>query len=109
MDEKIDMDFAEWTIWALKEKDIDRFIKLLMEREEFSKKLCKKAHIMSPDEAKDALKREEEVLTRLESEKTRVIHELDELSLCVKAVRAYKARFPIPPMPDYFINKNKFT
>ena len=53
MDEKIDMDFAEWTIWALKEKDIDRFIKLLMEREEFSKEFCKKAHIMSPDEARD--------------------------------------------------------
>jgi hypothetical protein len=96
MDKKTDIDFIEWTIRALKEKDIDRFMGLLMKREEFSRKLREEGHVISFNEVKDALKREEEVLARLENEKTRVIHEIEKLSLCMKAVRAYKAQFPIP-------------
>lgn len=107
MDNTADIDFSQWTIRALKEEDIDRFIRLLVKREEFAGRLCREGHVMSRDEAREALKREEEVLARLEEEKARVIREIETLSLCMKAVRAYKAQFPIPPLHYYLkIKKN---
>lgn len=92
--------FLEITASALQETDGDRFIDLCLQRLELSEQI--KEVDLDVGEVKMALLMEEELLRRLETERRRVIEQIDELSMRAKAARMYRPRFPIPPMPFFF-------
>lgn len=86
---------------AIAEKDSEMFVKYLLEREGWLRKIVDED--IQPDETllADWLSKELDILSRLEKERVKLLKEMDELSQNRKAVRQYSSKFPFPPMPAF--------
>ncbi|MGA2106398.1 MAG: hypothetical protein ABSH25_02015 [Syntrophorhabdales bacterium] len=87
---------------ALSEKDRERFISCLKERSSLLAQVAGKGIEAEEAVLKAWLEKEQEVLTRLQEERKRVLQEMDSLSRRRAAVRQYSPKFPFPPMPAFF-------
>lgn len=87
---------------ALSEKDRRKFTSLLQDRSTLLAQIASKD--IEVDEATlwAWLEKEQEILTRLEEERKRVLMEMEGLSKRKMAVRQYSPKFPFPPMPVFF-------
>jgi hypothetical protein len=98
--------FVSLTDGAMPEKDIDKFIECLLEREPYAMDLINHRIDLEEDEAKDFLAKEEEILERLKQERTKLLKEMEKLAKNRKASKAYSPQFPFPPMPA-FLDKSE--
>ncbi len=90
------------TAKALAEKERDKFVKRLKERN-----LLLAPSVLDTIEIEEAplkawLRLEKDVLVRLEKEKGRVLREMESLSSKRRAAHLYTPRSPFPPMPVFF-------
>ena len=87
---------------ALPEKDVDRFIEYLKEREPYSMDLINHRVPLGKEEAVEMLEKEAQVLDRLKQERAKLLKEMEKLSKTRSGARAYSPQFPFPPMPVFF-------
>jgi hypothetical protein len=87
---------------ALEEETVEGFIECLAER------TVVLSILLSGDIKGDIeiaalwLKRESEILRRLEKERQEVFRQMEELSRSAKALRGYTPRYPLPMNPVFF-------
>jgi hypothetical protein len=103
--EDLKLFFANLTDHAVSERDIDKFIECLLEREPYAMDLINHRIELTEDEIKDFLSKEAKVLERLEGERTKLLKEMEKLTRSRKASKAYSPKFPFPSMP-VFLDKN---
>jgi hypothetical protein len=101
MNKRLGEDFSELTIRALSEKDVDKLIEYLMERDNTYDDLGIHNIDLTPEELKEFLSREEKVVERLEEERKKVLQQMDQLSKSKKAAKTYSSKFPFPAMPVF--------
>jgi hypothetical protein len=94
--------FVSLTRKALSEEESDRFLEDLLERDGLMRELVEKGPVLSPEEAGICLFQEGRVLARLEEERTKLLKDMEDLSINRKAVTAYVPKFPFPSMPVFF-------
>jgi hypothetical protein len=94
--------FANLTDHAMPEKDIDKFIERLLEREPYAMDLINHRVKLSEAEIQDFLSKETIILERLKEERTKLLKEMENLAKSKKASKAYSPKFPFPPMPVFF-------
>jgi hypothetical protein len=101
---QIARDFVRLSREALKERNRDRLIDLLMERGRliFDAQTSGSRLDLPLHELKECLEREVDLLSRLEYERKNLLKQMDELSKSRSAVRKYRSKFPFPPMPVFF-------
>lgn len=87
---------------AVSERDRDRFISYLKERGVLLDQIVGKDVEVEAETLRAWLNKEQEILSRLEEERKRVLQEMDGLSRRRMAVRLYSPKFPFPPMPVFF-------
>jgi hypothetical protein len=88
---------------ALQEEDAGRSIKILLKRKILSDKLLAERPDLEPRVAMICLANEELILGRIETERTKLFKNLDELSRTMVAARGYRSQFPFPPPMAAFI------
>jgi len=103
--EDLKLSFVNLTERAMPEKDVDKFIERLLEREPYAMDLINHRIELKEDEIKDYLSKEEMILERLKRERTKLLQEMETLSKNRKASKAYSPKFPFPPMPVFFDKK----
>ncbi len=86
---------------AVTEKDPEEFIKILKKRNTYIGRVIKEDPELLRDDMEECLEREKLILQRLESERRKVIEEMEKLSKNKKAVATYAARYPFPTMPCF--------
>ena len=86
---------------ALEEESFDRMLVLLQARQELAESLFER-----PPEVRvnlqECLETEIAILRRLESERRKLLVEMERLAAKRKAMQRYSPRFPIPSMPVFF-------
>ena len=90
---------------TLEEKDADRFIAYLLERNVLMGMLIGKEVKADFKSLRDWLDKETNILARLEKERADLLKEMDKLSINRKAIRKYSAKFPFPSMPAFIDEK----
>ncbi len=90
---------------AVTEEEPEEFIRLLKKRNTYIGRVIKEDPALLRDDMEECLKRERLILQRLESERTKVIEQMEKLAKNKKAIATYSARYPFPSMPR-FIDKN---
>lgn len=90
---------------ALAEKDPEKFIEILKEREGLTATLINDRARLDEVDAKYSLLLETKVLERLEGERIELLKEMEKLGKSRRASGAYSPRFPLPSMP-VFLDKN---
>jgi hypothetical protein len=94
--------FVALTEKALTEEDSGCFLEDLLERDGLMRELVEKGPVLSPEEAGICLFHENKVLARLEDERTKLLKDMEDLSINRRAVTAYVPKFPFPSMPVFF-------
>jgi hypothetical protein len=94
--------FEESTIRALHEPDADAMIALLEGRISLLNSFMAHKSDIEPEQAGCLLRLEEEIIARLEDERSKVLKGLDELAKNLKALKVYSPKFPFPSMPVFF-------
>ncbi len=99
------MEFTRLSREALEEKDRDRLIALIIERNKLlagTRSGDARPLDLSLQEMKESLEREGEILARLEQERRKLLAEMESFSKSRNAAQKYRARFPFPPLPVFF-------
>jgi len=94
--------FLRLTREALDKSNGEELFKVLLERETSYSSLEQFSFSLSPEHIAKMLFIERTILERLESERRKIIKDMDKLSRQMKTVRAYSAQFPFPSMPVFF-------
>lgn len=94
--------FLRLTREALDTDNGEELFKVLLEREASYSSLEQLSSSLSPEHIAKLLFIERKILERLESERRKIIKDMDKLSRQMKTVRAYSAQFPFPLMPVFF-------
>lgn len=101
MDRKMEH-FFRLTREALDTENTDDFFNVLMERETLCSSSEQVSSSLSPEHIAKMLFIERKILERLESERRKIIRDIEKLSRQMKTVRAYSVQFPFPAMPAFF-------
>jgi hypothetical protein len=102
MDDSAFNRFLTLTDEALAEKDLDRFIELLLERDRVAAALVSGEPPLTEEGAVVLLEKESFVSCKLETQRQELLKEMEQLVSSMKAVRKYTPRFPFPFMPAFF-------
>ncbi len=94
--------FQDLTNEALAEKDLDRFIEILLERDRVAEGLLAGGPPLTEQTAGLLLEKEFQVGEKLEAERRGLLKEMEQLFSSIKAVRRYTPKFPFPSMPAFF-------
>jgi hypothetical protein len=94
--------FLRLTREALDTDNGEELFKVLLERETSYSSSEQFSSSLSPEHIAKMLFIERKILERLESERRKIIKDMDKLSRQMKTVRAYSAKFPFPSMPVFF-------
>jgi len=87
---------------ALAAEDVESFFNILIEKDVVSGTPEQFSLILRPEIVLKMLAVEEEILERLESERRKIIEDMDSLSRRMNMVKAYSPRFPFPTMHVFF-------
>jgi hypothetical protein len=101
MDKKVE-DFFRLTREALDTDSAEAFFDVLMKRESLCSSSDQISSSLSPEHIAKMLFIERKILERLESERRKIIRDIDKLSRHMKTVRVYSVKFPFPIMPAFF-------
>ena len=96
------MEFFRLTRKALDSNDDEAFFNVLIERNKMFGSLRQFSSSLSADYIKKMIFIEKKIVARLESERTKIIEDIDKISRQINTIRAYSAIFPIPSMPAFF-------
>jgi hypothetical protein len=94
--------FLRLTREALDTDNGEELFEVLLERETSYSSLEQFSSSLSPEHIAKMLFIERKILEILESERRKIIKDMDKLSRQMKTVRAYSAQFPFPSMPVFF-------
>jgi hypothetical protein len=94
--------FLRLTREALDTDNGEELFKVLLERETSYSSSEQFSSSLSTEHITKMLFIERKILERLKSERRKIIKDMDKLSLQMKTVRAYSARFPFPSIPVFF-------
>jgi len=94
--------FLRLTREALDTDNGEELFIVLLEREASYSSSEQFSSSLSPEHITKMLFIERKILERLESERRKIIKDMDKLSRQMKTVRAYSAQFPFPSMPVFF-------
>jgi hypothetical protein len=97
--------FIRLTEKALPEKDLDKLIECLLEREPYCMELINRKISLDESEVEDLLVKETKIIERLEKERINLLKDMDNLSKNRAAIRTYIPKYPFPPMPVFFEKK----
>jgi hypothetical protein len=86
---------------AVTEKDPEDFIRILKKRNTYIGRIIKEDPDVLRGDMEECLRREKLILQRLESERRKIIEQMEKLSKNKKAVATYAARYPFPSMPRF--------
>jgi hypothetical protein len=95
-------DFYRLTRDALETDNEQDFFDVLSKREALCASSVQFSPSLSPERVAKMLFIERKILERLESERRKIIKDIDRLSRQMKTVKAYSAHFPFPSMPAFF-------
>ncbi|MCS7281175.1 MAG: hypothetical protein NZ583_06080 [Desulfobacterota bacterium] len=98
--EELISQFVRLTEDALSEPDDEAFIEIIKARDGLLESIMEKS-VDFPWVKKEHVEMEKEILRRLESIKTKVLKEMDNLSMKKRAIASYQPKFPFPPMPAF--------
>jgi hypothetical protein len=101
-EEKLLEKFLELSDKALAERDVEKIIELLSEREPYAADLINHRIKVDLDFAKESVAREMQIHRKLKEERLKVLRKMDELARGRSASRNYVSKFAIPPMPMFF-------
>jgi hypothetical protein len=94
-------DFFRLTKEALNTDSAEVFFNVLIEREALCNLSEQFSSLLIPEHIAKMLFIERKILERLESERKKIIRDIDKLSRKMKTARAYLPRFPFPSMPAF--------
>jgi len=100
-DEKVE-DFFRLTREALDSDCTETFFALLMKRETLCSSFEQLSSSLSSENITKMLFIERKILEKLESERRKIMSDIEKLSRQMKTVRTYSAKFPFPTMPAFF-------
>jgi hypothetical protein len=95
--------FVKLTNEALLEKDMERFINLLLERSEVFEEMAGTDALLSEEKVMQCLALENRILERIGKEKSAIRVLLEQVIKSLKAKKGY-AKYPLPSVP-VFVNE----
>jgi len=95
-------DFFRMTREALDTDCVETLFAILMERETLCSSFEQFSISLSPESVTKMLFIEKKILEKLESERRKIMVDIDKLSRQMKIARVYSAQFPFPTMPAFF-------
>jgi hypothetical protein len=96
------MEFFQLTRNALDSDNDEAFFSILRERNVLFRLSEQLSFSLSSEYVAKMIFIERKILERLESERKKIIKDIDNLSRKINTVKAYSVRFPIPSMPAFF-------
>jgi len=96
------MEFFQLTRNALDSDNDEAFFSILRERNVLFSLSEQLSFSLSPEYVAKMIFIERKILERLESERKKIIKDIDNLSRQINIAKAYSARFPIPSIPAFF-------
>lgn len=102
--EKIVEEYLLLTDMAIKERDDNLFLEILMRRSKIKEGLIKECEDISWIK-KEVLEKEQKILERLERMKRDLFCQMESLSKKRRLLRIFSSHFPFPSMPTFFEDK----
>lgn len=91
--------FVSLTKMALQEKDEERFLMILKERDSLAERLFER----DPDWVEmENVEDEERIIKRLEEMRRTILFKMENLWKRKRHLSSYQSRFPFPPNPKFF-------
>lgn len=96
------VEFFHLTREALSADSPEAFFNSLQKREKLLDSFEQLSLSLSPDGISRMLYIERKVLKKLESERRKIMKDIDKLARQMRTVKTYTAKFPFPSMPAFF-------
>jgi hypothetical protein len=94
--------FLRLTREALDSGTMEELFKVLLERESSYSSPEQFSSSLSPGYLAKMIFIERKILERLQTEKRKIVRDIDQLSRQMKTMRVYTVKFPFPSMPAFF-------